>query len=63
MQIFFGIGLIILSIVSTVICRKKTPTNLRGFYGVKFWIIASIGITGGVLLVIYGLFPSVRGLL
>lgn len=48
-----GAVLALLSVVSVIVCTIKTPSNLRGWYGVKFSICALPGIIGGVLLVVF----------
>lgn len=62
MHLFLAIGLILLSIVSTFFCRRQDPINFRGFQGLKFGIIISMGVAGSILLIIYGLFPNNGGL-
>lgn len=47
-----GIILIIATIGITLICIKKTPENLRGFYGAMFCTIALVGLIGGIIITI-----------
>ena len=43
-----GIALVIGTVISLVSSVRKTPINLRGFYGGFYTIISVFGLIGGV---------------
>ena len=53
--LLIGIAVVLFSIISVFVCISRTPNNLRGFYGLMFWIIAISGIVGGVTLIVSAL--------
>ena len=50
-----GIVLILATIIAIVVSVSKTPHNLRGFYGVKYAVIGTVGIIGGIALAVIAL--------
>ena len=52
-ELAFGLVLIVASILAVVICLLRTPENLRGFYGLMYWILAAAAIIGGAVLLIF----------
>ncbi len=52
LYLIIGILLIVFAVVSTIVCIAKTPTNLRGFYGVMFAIIAIGSLIGGICMLL-----------
>lgn len=54
LNIIIGIVVILAAIVAGIVCIRKTPENLRGFYGKMFFAIAAIAVIGGATLIITG---------
>ena len=54
-NVIIGVLLIAFAIVSTILCIKRTPENLRGFYGIMFVIIALGALVGGIFLIVTSL--------
>ncbi len=52
-ELIIGIVLIIFAVAAVIWSVVRTPDNLRGFYGLMFWIIALAGIAGGAALIIF----------
>lgn len=52
-ELIIGIVLIVFAVAATIWSVARTPDNLRGFYGVMFWVIALAGIIGGVTLIVF----------
>ncbi len=52
LKVVLGIVLIVACIGILLLCIKKTPDNLRGFYGKMFLAISTIGFLGGILLIV-----------
>lgn len=46
-----GIILLLLTVGTVIWSVKRTPINLRGFYGVMFGIISIAGFLGGIALI------------
>ena len=55
LSISIGAFLAVISIVVLIISIIRTPTNLRGFYGTMFSVLAVIGLLGGAGLVVFGI--------
>ena len=53
-QLIFGALLVIASFVTLFIFVKRTPNNLRGFYGAMFAIFAFILAAAGVTFIAIG---------
>lgn len=53
-QLISGIILVTLVVAGLIISFIKTPSNLSGYYGIFYWVIALGGLIGGVLLILYG---------
>lgn len=49
-KLIVGILLIIAPVVTTLLCIKRTPEHLRGWYGAMYWTIALFGLIGGIVL-------------
>ena len=50
--LIIGIVLVVGIIVSFIYSRLKTPDHLRGYYGRFYAIISSLGILGGIALIV-----------
>lgn len=55
-SLIIGIVLLVISVGAVIGCIKRTPENLRGWYGVMFVICALAGIIGGLLFVLGAFF-------
>lgn len=54
-SIIIGVLVIIAVIATVLVAIRKTPQNLRGFYSMFYWIIASIALVAGIYTVVMGL--------
>jgi hypothetical protein len=52
MNFLIGIIIIIATVISFIISITRTPENLRGFYGLWYFIISVIAIIAAVLLIL-----------
>lgn len=52
--IIIGILLIIAAITILVVANMRTPQNLRGFYGVIYYIFFALVAIGGIALIVLG---------
>ena len=50
--LIIGIVVLALSILAPIIARATTPTNLRGFYSVKYFLITAIGAAAGIAMIV-----------
>lgn len=55
-SLIIGIVLLVISVGAVISCIKRTPENLRGWYGVMFVICSLAGIIGGILFVLGAFF-------
>lgn len=53
-MIIVGIVLVLCAIGAVIYSLINTPDNLMGFYGGMFWLIAAVGIVGGIVLAVNG---------
>ena len=53
-QIIFGATLIVAAFITLFVCIKRTPHNLRGFYGAMFGVFAAGLVAAGIALVTFG---------
>lgn len=51
-----GIVVIVAAIVGVIVSRLTTPTNLRGFYTLKYILIASTALVAGVIMIVVSFF-------
>lgn len=54
-NLIIGIVLILVLVGMVIGCIHKTPANLRGFYGLMFILIATVGAIGGIYLIVSGI--------
>ena len=52
LNIIIGALVIVAAVISVLIARNLTPSNLRGFYGNFYWLIAALAIVVGAYLII-----------
>lgn len=50
--LILGIIIVLFAVTAAIVSVIRTPDNLRGFYGLMFWIIALAGIIGGTALIV-----------
>lgn len=51
-NLIIGIVLLIISAVVVICCIKRTPINLRTWYGVMFGICSLTGIIAGIVFIV-----------
>lgn len=51
-MLILGICLVLFAIISVIVCIKRTPYNLRGFYGAMYWFLSIGSFIGGLALII-----------
>lgn len=51
-NLIIGILLVLFAIGSVIGCIRRTPENLRRWYGLMFVICALAGLVGGILLIV-----------
>lgn len=47
-----GIVAIVAAIAGVIVARYTTPPNLRGFYSIKYIMIAAIALAAGVIMIV-----------
>ena len=60
-SIIIGVLIIVAAVAAVIMAIHKTPQNLRGFYSMFYWIIASIALIAGIYMVITGLIQVFLG--
>lgn len=54
-SIIVSVLIIVAAIAAVLVAVHKTPQNLRGFYSIFYWIIASVAFVVAVYMMITGL--------
>ena len=54
-SIIVSVLIIVAAIAAVLVAVHKTPQNLRGFYSIFYWIIASVAFVAVVYMMITGL--------
>ena len=51
-----GIVVIVAAIVGVIVSRLTTPPNLRGFYSLKYIMIAAVAVVAGAIMIVVSFF-------